>query len=175
MTTTSLTAAAGAICLAGLVVACGSEATEADTVACEPGLFAPGLDLGTIPPRNPEDGFRTLVEGEAAPLEFGSQASWMLVLSIRVADGLAGELFTTEAWIESKSGARLSWRRQELKEVVIGADGGSYLTNMFLPLEADDSVFRVFGWDGQFADIHAEVQHECGEQHLTRTVRLALP
>ena len=150
-----------------------SPAPESANPSCSEDAPKAVVDVGYIPSRTPEDGFTPLPDMAVAPLEFGSQASWMLVLSVKLDESYEDKELLLEVWVES-DGERISWWRPRLASATRGHDGDLYLTNIWLPLEASDSVFRVFGWNGRWADVHVLVSG-CHDEHLTRTVRLVVP
>ena len=146
--------------------------------ACEqaPPCADLAVSLGTIPPRTPEDGFVPMTAASAPRLEFGSQASWMLVLAVKLLTPAQHRDMPVEAWLEDAGGEPLSHAPRRTRPVSTTEDGGEYITNIFLPLDADDSVTRTFGWDGTEVNLHVALGRTCGQDvNISMPIRLQLP
>lgn len=133
--------------------------------------------VGFIPPREPDTEFSEVLEGDAVPLQFGSQAAWMMVLTLRFPPTLDddGEIIAA-AEIRLTDGTFLSAVGPRRMATVARDDGFRYAPNLFLPLGADDPVLRRFGWDGREADLTVIFTDRCShEVTVERRVVLVKP
>lgn len=165
------------VLLAGAVLAginlLGTGCAATDQPVCEP----LGAVLGVIPARTPEDGFTALVDNGVAPLEFGSQGAWMLVLSVHVDARWTERSLPIEVALRGPDHSLISqFPRRDLPVVGVPGSDGVYLTNMYLPLEADDTVRRIFGWDGLATELTVRIWPGCDTPvELRKAVRLEVP